>query len=72
MKNNYNFVTCLDKHICYLYYYKFGLLYDNNNILKGKKHCFIHNVTVMLIIKGNQKGNIKCYARERANTKQPF
>ena len=22
--------------------------------------------------KGNQKGNIKCYARERANTKQPF
>ena len=23
-------------------------------------------------IKGNQKGNIKCYARERANTKQPF
>ena len=23
-------------------------------------------------LKGNQKGNIKCYARERANTKQPF
>ena len=24
------------------------------------------------VFKGNQKGNIKCYARERANTKQPF
>ena len=23
-------------------------------------------------LKGNQKGNITCYARERANTKQPF
>ena len=28
--------TCLHKRICYLYYYKFGLLYDNNNILKKK------------------------------------
>ena len=31
-----HFFTCLDKRICYLYYYKFGLLYDSNNILKKK------------------------------------
>ena len=30
------------------------------------------NVKNDACIKGNQKGNIKCYARERANTKQPF
>ena len=28
--------------------------------------------SVRKYLKGNQKGNIKCYARERANTKQPF
>ena len=27
---------------------------------------------IMFTVKGNQKGNITCYARERANTKQPF
>ena len=30
------------------------------------------NDIVCISFKGNQKGNIKCYARERANTKQPF
>ena len=32
----------------------------------------VHLARVWQIVKGNQKGNIKCYACERANTKQPF
>jgi hypothetical protein len=35
------FFTCLDKRICYLYYYKFGLLYDNKNISKKNIVLFI-------------------------------
>ncbi|KAK2161004.1 hypothetical protein NP493_1611g00025 [Ridgeia piscesae] len=32
----------------------------------------LHTLANACEFKGNQKGNIKCYARERANTKQPF
>ena len=34
--------------------------------------CFLVPTAHTEQFKGNQKGNIKCYARERANTKQPF
>ena len=42
----------------------------------GRDHVIMTDYTPLVSLfgelKGNQKGNIKCYVRERANTKQPF
>ena len=46
---------------------------DNKNLYPLHYNIFGEIFAILLYnIKGNQKGNIMCYARERANTKQPF
>ena len=48
------------------------ILYIFFDITKESIPFKVYTACCSVYFKGNQKGNITCYARERANTKQPF